>query len=264
MSSHRVEEARKAYRERDLEISKKAHERARIREEAYHKRFFGEYIGNFVYGSLDGIVTTFAVVAGATGAALSPGIILILGFANLLGDGVSMALGNYLSTKSELEYVEAERAREEWEIENIPEGEKDELRQLYAKKGFEDPLLGEIIDTITSDRKRWIDTMMLEELNIVPQYKSPTMSALTTLMSFVGIGVIPLLAFISSFLRPALWEVDFQISILLTALAIFIAGSARSLVTGKKWHVAGAEMLLVGAMAAGVAYVVGLMLGKIA
>jgi len=263
MSSERVEDAKEAYRKRDLEISKKAHERMRIREDVYHKKTEGEYIGDFVYGALDGIVTTFAVVAGATGASLSPGVIMILGFANLLGDGVSMSLGNYLSTKSESEYKDAERAREEWEVENVPEGEKEELRQIYGEKGFREPLLEQVVNVLTSDKKKWVDTMMLEELNIVHEYKSPAKGAFATFVSFVGVGIVPLLAFVLSFLNPTLSGVDFQISLIFTALAIFIAGSARSLVTGKKWFLAGAEMSIVGAMAAGAAYAVGLLLGKI-
>lgn len=263
MSSERVEDAKEAYRKRDLEISKKAHERMRIREDVYHKKTEGEYIGDFVYGALDGIVTTFAVVAGATGASLSPGVIMILGFANLLGDGVSMSLGNYLSTKSESEYKDAERAREEWEVENVSEGEKEELRQIYGEKGFREPLLEQVVDVLTSDKKKWVDTMMLEELNIVQEHKSPEKGALTTFASFVGVGIIPLLAFVLSFLSSSLSGVEFQISLIFTALAIFIAGSARSFVTGKKWFLAGAEMSIVGAMAAGAAYAVGLLLGKI-
>jgi len=264
MSSERVEDAREAYRKKDLEISKKAHEQARIKEDIYHKRAQGEYIGDLVYGALDGIVTTFAVVAGATGASLSPGIVLILGFVNLLGDGVAMALGNYLSSKSESEYRAAERAREEWEIKNIPEGEREELKQIYSKKGFEDPLLEQVIDVLTSDEERWADTMMLEELNIVSEYKSPVKGAVATFVAFVGVGIVPLLAFVLSFLQPSLSRSEFQNSLILTALTIFIVGSARSLVTGKKWYIAGVEMSIVGAIAAGAAYVVGLLLGRIA
>ena len=77
-----------------------------------------------MYGGLDGIITTFAVVAGVAGASLSSGVVLILGFANLIADGLSMAIGDYLSTKAENEYNKAERAREKWEVENYPEGEK--------------------------------------------------------------------------------------------------------------------------------------------
>ena len=128
-------------------------------------------IQDFVYGATDGSVTTFAVVAGVVGAALSPSIILILGFANLFADGFSMAIGNYLGTKSQKEYIEKERKREEWEIENLVEQEKQEIRDIYTKKGFKDELLDEIVNVITARRKVWIDTMMREELGLVDDKK---------------------------------------------------------------------------------------------
>jgi len=264
MSSERVEEAREAYRKHALEVSRRVHERERIKEDVYHRKAEGTYIGDLVYGALDGIITTFAVVAGAAGASLSAGVVLILGFANLLGDGVSMALGNYLSTKSELEYRNSERAREEWEIENIPEGETEELRQIYEKKGFKEPLLEQVVSVLTSDRENWLDTMMLEELNIVVEEKSPVKSALATFIAFVVVGIIPLLAFLLSYVQPFLSGIDLQISLLLTGLAIFVVGSARSRVTGKKWYIAGVEMTIVGALAAGAAYMVGFLLGGLA
>ena len=90
-----------------------------------------------MYGGLDGIITTFAVVAGVAGASLSAGVVLILGFANLIADGISMAIGDYLSSKSEREYEAAERKREAWEVEHYPEGEKKELVELYEAQGRE-------------------------------------------------------------------------------------------------------------------------------
>ena len=100
-------------------------------------------IGDLVYGATDGAVTTFAVVAGVVGAALSPSIILILGFSNLFADGFSMAVGNYLGSKSQKEYIEKERRREEWEIDNLVEQEKQEIKDIYTKKGFTAELLDE-------------------------------------------------------------------------------------------------------------------------
>ena len=130
-------------------------------------------IEDFVYGATDGAVTTFAVVAGVVGAALSPSIILILGFANLFADGFSMAIGNYLGSKSQKEYMEKERRREEWEIDNLVEQEKQEIRDIYTKKGFKAELLDEIVNVITSRRKVWVDTMMREELGLIEDKKQP-------------------------------------------------------------------------------------------
>jgi VIT1/CCC1 family predicted Fe2+/Mn2+ transporter len=108
---------------------------------------------DFVYGATDGAVTTFAIVAGVVGASLSPAIVLILGFANLFADGFSMAIGNYLATKSQKEYIERARKREEWEIDNLADQERQEIRDIYADKGFKDEILEEIVRIITSRRK---------------------------------------------------------------------------------------------------------------
>src|SRR3989338_11700083 len=86
---------------------------------------------DFTYGSIDGAVTTFAVVAGVVGASLSPSIVLILGFANLLADGFSMAASNYLSEKAKLQYVDKLRKREIWEMENMRKHEVQEIRDIY-------------------------------------------------------------------------------------------------------------------------------------
>ena len=119
-------------------------------------------IENYVYGAIDGAVTTFAIVTGVIGASLSPSIIVILGFANLLADGFSMAIGNYLAIKTQNEFIQRERKREEWEIDNRIDEEKQEIRDIYSKKGFNEDLLEEIVRIITSRQKVWIDTMMRE------------------------------------------------------------------------------------------------------
>src|SRR5690242_13763923 len=121
------------------------------------------YLGDFVLGAVDGTVTTFAVVAGVAGAGLGSSVAIILGLANLFADGFSMAAGNYLSTKAEREVVERVRKSEEAHIERHPAGEREEIRQIFAAKGFEGQLLDQIVETITQDRERWINTMLKEE-----------------------------------------------------------------------------------------------------
>ena len=125
------------------------------------------FFDDFIYGSIDGAVTTFAIVAGVMGAGLSPGIILILGFANLFADGFSMAVANFQASKARNEYIEMKRTQEEWEIDHLEEQEKDEIRDIYRKKGFKDELLEEVVGIITSRRKVWVDTMMKEELGLI-------------------------------------------------------------------------------------------------
>jgi hypothetical protein len=126
--SKRLEEARRSFAHGDQHGSAHAHTPEAIAEAAEHHGGAGsKYLGEMVYGGLDGIITTFAVVSGVAGAQLGTPVILILGMANLLADGFSMATGSYLSTKSEQEYYRKEWQREAWEVEHFPDGERAEL-----------------------------------------------------------------------------------------------------------------------------------------
>jgi vacuolar iron transporter family protein len=220
-------------------------------------------IQDFVYGATDGAVTTFAVVAGVVGASLSPSIILILGFANLLADGVSMAIGNYLGSKSQKEYMEKERRREEWEIDNLVEQEKQEIRDIYTKKGFKAELLDEIVNVITSRRKVWVDTMMREELGLIEDKKQPLDAAITTFAAFNLVGLVPLIPFVflhvSGFVIST--EHAFLYSVVFTGISFFIIGIVRGKIVIKSLFRTGLSTLAVGGIAATVAYIVGYLLG---
>lgn len=221
----------------------------------------------FVYGATDGAVTTFAVVAGVIGASLSPSIVLILGFANLLADGLSMAVGNYLAAKSRLEYIEKVRRREEWEIDNLVEQEKQEIRDIYAKKGFKEELLEEIVRIITSRRKVWVDTMMREELGLIEDSsRRPLETAITTFAAFNLVGLIPLLPFVAMFIAGFVvisTSDAFNYSIVLTGVAFFLIGSVKGRVVGKPLIRSGISTLLIGGIAASVAFVVGYLLSLV-
>ena len=220
-------------------------------------------IQDFVYGATDGAVTTFAVVAGVVGASLSPSIILILGFANLFADGFSMAIGNYLSSKSHREYIEKERRREEWEIENLVEQEKQEIKDIYTEKGFKTELLDEIVNVITSRRKVWVDTMMREELGLIEDKKQPLDAAITTFTAFNLVGLIPLIPFIFMHLSgfAILTEHAFIYSVIFTGISFFIIGLVRGKIVKRSLPRTGINTLAVGGIAASVAYIVGYLLG---
>jgi len=224
-----------------------------------HKTSSGKYIKDIIYGGLDGIITTFAIVSGVAGASLPSSIVLILGFANLLADGFSMAVGNYLGTKSEMEYTKKEREREEYEVDNFPEGEIEEIRQIYSKKGFKGEDLERVVSVITSNKDVWIDTMMVEELELLSTMDQdfPIKSAFVTFLSFVLIGMIPLSTYIIAILFPQMLKYAFGITTALTALTIFSVGAIKSKLTGLNWLRSGFEMLLIGGAAASVAYSIG-------
>jgi VIT1/CCC1 family predicted Fe2+/Mn2+ transporter len=218
---------------------------------------------DFVYGSTDGAVTTFAVVAGVVGASLSPSIVLILGFANLLADGFSMAIGNYLAAKSRREYIETARKREEWEIDNLVEQEKQEVRDIYAQKGFKDELLEEIVRIITSRRKVWVDTMMKEELGLIEDMRRPLDTAATTFAAFNLVGLIPLLPFVGLLFagsEAVSTTAAFIYSVIFTGVAFFVVGCVKGRVVNKPLLRSGSSSVLIGGIAASVAYIVGYLL----
>jgi len=261
--SKRIDIARKAFDKKDLEKTKIAHTKKAIAS-SVHKHHAdethgggGKYLGDFVYGSIDGIVTTFAVVSGVTGASLSVNIILILGFANLIADGLSMAVGNFLSIKAGREFVEKERKREEWEIENYPKGEIEEIREIFKKKGFSGKALESAVKIITSNKKIWIDTMMKEELELISDNKSAVKGALATYAAFVSLGLIPLLAYILSYFIPFFNQNTFLIAIVATLLTLFLVGVLKIYITKLSWLRSGMETMLIGGLAATASYGIG-------
>ncbi|WP_316504954.1 VIT1/CCC1 transporter family protein [Nitrosopumilus sp.] len=216
------------------------------------------HFDDFIYGSIDGAVTTFAIVAGVVGASLSPGIILILGFANLFADGFSMAAANYQASKARAEYIEMKRKQEEWEIDNLEEQEKQEIREIYSKKGFKDELLEEIVRIITSRRKVWVDTMMREELGLVEEDKRPLGSSVSTFLGFNLIGVIPLIPFIIFVAIGLETNSDaFSYSTVFVILAFFIVGIIKGKIVKKSKLRSGLFTLMIGGIAAIVAYTIG-------
>ncbi len=257
--ANRVEDARRAYRQLDLAAAREAHREDRI-EKYLHATQSGAYVGDMVYGAIDGIITTFAVVSGVAGAQLSPGIVLILGFANLFADGLSMGVGNFLATKSQRDYEREERAREQWEVEHLPDEERQELRELYRRKGFSGEDLERAVAVLTADKKRWVHVMMTEELGIVHDDTRPIAHAAATFVAFVVAGFIPLVAHVLGYSLAFFSAHAFPLACVMTALALFWVGAARTYVTRRVWYLSGSEMLIVGGLAATAAYLVGYLL----
>ncbi len=228
-----------------------------------HKKH-GRYVKNIVYGGLDGTITTFAVVAGVQGASLSNGIVLILGFANLLADGISMAIGDYLSTKSEQEYYLAERKREGWEIDHYFEDEKKETIRFYMEKGYSQKDATTLVSILSKKKELWIDVMLQDEIGITPSTESPLRNATVTFVSFILIGSISLLFYVLGYIYPTFLEHAFLYSSILTGLTLFILGAAKVSVTARNWFVSGFEMFCVGGFAAIVAYGIGVLLSGLA
>jgi VIT1/CCC1 family predicted Fe2+/Mn2+ transporter len=261
----RLDQAREAYKNKDLNASQKAHQKKAIANAAKeaHGGAGSQYIGNMVLGGLDGIITTFAVVSGVAGANLGANVVMIMGVANLLADGLSMAIGAFLSEKSVNEYYSNEKRREIWEVENYPEGERLELKEIYKSQGYPDSDVAKLVEIKTANKKRWVETMMVEELGLLADEKKPLTGSAITFASFVVAGSLPLLSYLVGLFVKIPMNIAFYISIGLSAFALFALGAAKVKVTGLKPIRSGLEMLLVGGLAAGVAYGVGVLLGGI-
>jgi VIT1/CCC1 family predicted Fe2+/Mn2+ transporter len=222
-----------------------------------------DYLGEFVFGGIDGSVTTFAVVAGAAGANLAPPVVIILGVANLLADGFSMSVGSYLSAKSERDNYAKHRKVEYWEVEHLPETERQEIRDIFAAKGFTGELLEKVTEVITADKDRWVDVMMTDELGLVPNPKLPLVMAATTYLSFLLLGLIPLLPYLASYLLTLGNQEMFLTSCLLTTFAFAGVGLLKTYVTETSRWKGVAETVLLGTSAAAVAYFVGAALERV-
>jgi vacuolar iron transporter family protein len=264
--SRSVEEAREAFGRRDVAAGARLHDPKKIAERAREsegRSRLGPYIGSTVYGGLDGIITTFAVVSGVAGAQLGSGVILILGVANLLADGFSMGTGDYLSTRSEREYYEREARRQAWEIEHFPEGKRAELFALLERHGYSEADAEQMVVIQTRNKERWANAMMIEELGMLKDNANPMANALATFTAFIVAGSLPLLVYLIGLAVPIAPETSFPISILLSAMALFGLGASKVFVTRLNPIRSGLEMLLVGGFAGGVAYVVGALLKQI-
>lgn len=219
------------------------------------------YIRDFVYGAIDGAVTTMAVVSGVAGAGLSSGIIIILGLANILADGFSMAVSNYLGTRADNQHARRLREEEEEEIDLYPEGEREEIRQIYASKGFSGEQLEEIVRVITSNREQWLDTMMMEEHGVSLEPSKEVSAAVVTFFAFALLGLLPLIPFLINWWRPDTLDAPYATSIGITLLAFFLVGALKGQFVKVNGFRSGIETLLVGGMAALLAYAVGSLLG---
>ncbi|MEO1615778.1 MAG: VIT1/CCC1 transporter family protein [Planctomycetota bacterium] len=235
--------------------------------EAIRKRleagFEADYLPDFVYGAIDGTVTTFAVVSGVAGANLSPSIVIILGLANLIGDGFSMAASNFSGTRVERQSIERARAREYHEIKTHPAGEREEIRQIMQQKGFDGDELARAVEIITSDKDRWVRVMMTDEMGLTPITKSPLRAAATTFVAFLLLGFLPLAPFVLSAFTRFDHQADYSVSVLVTALAFFLIGGFKSRFVNQRWWTAGLETLSLGGAAAALAYAVGALLSQL-
>ncbi|WP_304543142.1 VIT1/CCC1 transporter family protein [Sulfurimonas microaerophilic] len=237
----------------------KEHQPAMIRERL--SRTQQKYnVSDAVLGGIDGCITTFAVVSGSVGAGFPSSVAVILGFANLFADGFSMATSNYESIRADQEFNDAVKTSEKMHIKEFPEGEKEEIRQIFKAKGFENEVLDTIIETITKDEKIWLDVMLAEEHGISKTSPSPYRSALVTFLAFIFVGTFPLIPYLISSLKI---NEQFMFSALLAGVMFFLIGMYKNITRAKPSFLSGLRTLLTGSAAASLAYVTAYILREV-
>jgi len=215
-----------------------------------------KYLSDAVLGLNDGLISNLALVAGVAGAIAHSNIVLIAGIAEVLAGSISMMSSNYLSTKSDSELYDKELEREKQEIRDMPDVERQEIRDIYATKGFKGKDLERVVEVITSDEEVWLRVMMEEELGFGKvSNKNPMKAAGYTGLAFVLGSIIPVIPFmIFSLSAQAL-----PYAVAFTAAVLFAGGAAKSKFTVKKWYIGGFEMVAIGIFATALTYNLGLL-----
>ena len=228
------------------------HSRGRPRHHHVETHFEGsETVRDVVLGMSDGLTVPFALAAGLSGAVASSRVVLVAGVAELAAGAIAMGLGGYLAAKSESDTWRSELRREHEEVEDLPAEEKEEVRKVFKAWGLDGDVLEQATEAVCSDRDRWVEFMMREELHLSePDPKRARVSALTIGGSYVAGGAIPL----APYLFPVAITTALEASVAVTLAALGLFGAFKGRLTGRP---AGAEALrtvLVGALASGAAY----------
>jgi VIT1/CCC1 family predicted Fe2+/Mn2+ transporter len=220
-------------------------------------------IKEIVYGGNDGIVTTFAVIAGFTGAYsetsttldLSILTVLLFGLANLFADGSAMGLGSFLSLRAEKSVYRATKAKERDEIAHNPEMEKAETRAILRSRGYTEGDAAALTELLAKNPEYWLSFMMNDELELPnPENVSAALNGLVTFLAFCLFGFVPLVPYLI-FGDPA---VSFGWSCVFALLALVVLGAVSGNASGRSTWVSILETVAVGATAASVAFGVGL------
>ncbi len=226
--------------------------------EAAEQSAWRNYVRDLILGFNDGLVSVYAVGAGVAGAAFLPRQVAVAGVAAGVAGALSMGLGEYLSTKSQAEYYAAEAAREREHVRDFPALEREEVREMIEKKGYPPRLVGEMVDHVVADEDRFVEFMMREEFGVGEESgRSPWIAMGLVMAAFVVGAVIPIVPF---FLADAT-STGLAASTALALLGLFAAGTAKARVSGLVAWKSGAEMALVGALAAAVTFGVGALVG---
>ena len=216
-------------------------------------------IRDIIFGFNDGLVSTLALVAGLTGALLTNKVIVIAGLAEVAAGAISMGLGAYISSKSQQEYYTTQIKTERYAISKYPDMERKEIEKIYMKKGLRGKELKEIVDTITANKKRWLNTTLQEGLGLTGLSKyNPKRIAIIFFLSFIIGAVIPLFPFTAFSVLTS-----FKIAIVSSVIAVFIVGAVKTYYTKRNWFKSGIEMVMIAGIATIAAFYIGQLIGSL-
>ena len=225
-----------------------------LRRERWHKRG-GGWLGDAIYGANDGLGAVFGIVsgvAGYTGGAAS-NLVLISGLAGMLASALSMGSGAFLATKSEREVYQAEIGREKREIEEDPEEEQEELALFYQLKGFTEDESRMLASRLAEKPEQFLRTLAHEELGLSEDsFPNPWVAAVSATISTALGAFIPIIPF---FFLSGITAII--VAAIISLVAHFAVGAAKTLVTGRSWFNSGMEMTVVGGIEAVITYVLG-------
>lgn len=253
MKLTRLDQARIAFRRKDLKASKQAHIPLTIARSLHQQESATSSLSEIILGGQDGLVNVLGVILGVAAASGDTRIIVAAGIAAAFAESISMGAVAYTSTMAEAEHYASELKREKWEIENHPQGEREEIRQIYIRRGFSGKLLDQVVEKLTQDKKIWLEVMMNEELKLTPIHKRQAIQSAVIVGTAAIIGsFIPLLPFFFLSVNTGM-----MISLVTSAVTLFLVGAYKAKITVGKWYKSGSEIAVIGIISALVGYAIG-------
>ena len=221
-----------------------------------HKGFYhpeGRFLRPAIFGMNDGIVSLLALAAGLVGASMGKEVVIVAGLAEMFAGAISMSIGTYISTKSQLEFYNMEVMREKRDLERMPAVEKEHVREIYRKRGFKGKELDIVVNRLTSNKKIWLDVLIEEELGLSKgDGARPVASSVVMFFAFLCGAFIPLSVF---FFIPL--EFALKTAVVSGLMLLFFVGAGKTYFTGKNWFRSGFEMVFVGSLATWASFYIG-------
>ncbi len=212
-----------------------------------------DMLTDIVIGMSDGLTVPFALAAGLSGAVDSTSVIIVAGIAEIAAGSIAMGLGGFLAGKTEQDHYNSELKKEYWEVDNLPEKEKHEVREFFEQLGLSKDVQDKAVDELTKDKDRWVNFMMKHELGLdKPDPKRAGRSAFNIGASYIVGGMVPLSPYF--FIADSLEAL--KVSAIITLICLFIFGFFKSKITGVNPWTGGLKVMFIGALAAGAAFLI--------